>query len=66
MFYSKTENLSIEVLDLKRKRPNELSYLFCDDLNSLVKEPQPNTWLSNENAADRRKNNIKRFYGQGC
>ncbi|KAG5872914.1 hypothetical protein JTB14_001904 [Gonioctena quinquepunctata] len=50
--------MSLKVINLKRKRPNEQLCLFCNKSNDLVKEPRSCTLLYIEKAADRRKDNI--------
>ncbi|KAG5865673.1 hypothetical protein JTB14_025306 [Gonioctena quinquepunctata] len=50
--------MSLKVINMKRKRPNEQLFLFCDKSNDLVKEPRSSTLLNFEKAADRRKDNI--------
>lgn len=50
--------MSFEVVNLKRKRLNELYCLFCEETTNLVKEPKLTTLLSIKKAADRRKDDI--------
>lgn len=46
------------MVNLKRKRLNELYCLFCEETTKLVKEPKSTTLISIKKAADRRKDDI--------
>lgn len=44
--------------NVTRKRPTELSCLFCDATGGLIKEPQLQSFISIRKAADRRKDKV--------
>ncbi|KAK0167767.1 hypothetical protein PV327_001631 [Microctonus hyperodae] len=48
--------MTLELRNLKRKRSNEC--LFCEKTGNLVKEPQPQSFITIEKAADRRKDDV--------
>lgn len=50
--------MSFQVKHVPRKRPSELSCLFCDETGGLVQEPQPRSFITIQKAADRRKDEI--------
>lgn len=62
--------MSLEIVNLKRKRPSELVCLFCDSPGQLVSEPKPETFLTIKRAAERRKDEVSvkfaRLYDPEC
>ncbi|KAF5287599.1 hypothetical protein FQA39_LY15876 [Lamprigera yunnana] len=62
--------MSLEVVNLKRKKPNEQFCLFCDNSSDLVKNPRPGTLLHIKEAANRRKDSISgkfsKLYDPDC
>ncbi|CAG9568588.1 unnamed protein product [Danaus chrysippus] len=56
--------MSLEVVNLKRKKPNEQFCLFCDNSSYLVKNPRPSTLLHIKEAANRRKDSISEKFSK--
>ncbi|CAG9564866.1 unnamed protein product [Danaus chrysippus] len=56
--------MSLEVVNLKRKKPNEQFCLFCDNSSDLVKNPRPSTLLHIKEAANRRKDSISEKFSK--
>lgn len=56
--------MSLEVVYLKRKKPNEQFCLFCDNSSDLVKNPRPGTLLTIKEAANRRKDSISEKFSK--
>ncbi|KAF5281811.1 hypothetical protein FQA39_LY05025 [Lamprigera yunnana] len=56
--------MSLEVVNLKRKKPNEQFCLFCDNSSDLVKNPRPGTLLHIKEAANRRKDSISEKFSK--
>ncbi|GFQ77424.1 hypothetical protein TNCT_567911 [Trichonephila clavata] len=50
--------MSVQVINVKKRKLNELSCLFCDKTGDLVKNPKSQTFISVQRAADRRKDDI--------
>ncbi|GFQ96640.1 uncharacterized protein TNCT_690591 [Trichonephila clavata] len=50
--------MSVQVINVKKRKLNELSCLFCDKTGDLVKNPKSQTFISIQRAADRRKDDI--------
>ncbi|CAH0552552.1 unnamed protein product [Brassicogethes aeneus] len=53
--------MSLQVTNVKRRRLNEMSCLFCDETGNLVEKPKPQSFVNIQRAADRRKDDIKAF-----
>ncbi|KAF5305048.1 hypothetical protein FQA39_LY09310 [Lamprigera yunnana] len=56
--------MSLEVVNFKRKKPNEQFCLFCDNSSDLVKNPRPGTLLHIKEAANRRKDSISEKFSK--
>ncbi|KAF5284318.1 hypothetical protein FQA39_LY04611 [Lamprigera yunnana] len=56
--------MSLEVVNLKRKKPNEQFCLFCDNSTDLVKNPRPETLLHIKEAANRIKDSISEKFSK--
>ena len=51
--------MSLQVTNIKKQKLNEISRLFCDGTDNLVNYPKPQSFLSIQRAADRRKEKIQ-------
>lgn len=51
--------MSLQVVNLKRKSPNELFCLLCDQPGNLINHPKKETFQTIKNAANRRKDNVQ-------
>ncbi|KAF5292115.1 hypothetical protein FQA39_LY14070 [Lamprigera yunnana] len=56
--------MSLEVVNLKRKKPNEQFCLFCNNSSDLVKNPRPGTLIHIKEAANRRKDSISEKFSK--
>lgn len=52
--------MSLQVINLKKRKVSELSCLFCDKTGDLVKNPKLQTFTTIQRAADRRKDDISK------
>lgn len=50
--------MSLQVTNVKKRKLNEISCLFCDKTGNLVEKPKPQSFISIQKAADRRKDDI--------
>ncbi|KAL3284561.1 hypothetical protein HHI36_018718 [Cryptolaemus montrouzieri] len=56
--------MSLEVINMKKRKSNEQFCLFCDNSNDLVEEPRSKTLLNIKEATDRRKDSISREFSK--
>lgn len=56
--------MPLEVVNLKRKKPNEQFCSFCDNSSDLVKNPRPSTFLHIKEAANSRKDSISEKFSK--
>lgn len=53
----------LQVVDVNRKRPNEVPCLFCDATGNFISVPKSQTFLTIQKPPDRRKVGITEMYG---